>query len=420
MPHNSKLILVTLLLCHSPLKWAVGPLLLILLIIYKKHPPRKNLAIVAATLTALLAIGTLINLAHNQNYWGILLSALLLAPNVILIYLYAGRCSTEDTYTALKIFTIIQSATVLLQYIYIAMKIRALNIFAVDQSHGDLLAGTFMSFSTPLATTFAFCAVFFIWHFFKNNSKQDLGYCLASLTLIAATGAMSILITTAPIIIAYAVIKIFRTNLKPSTKFYIIFAFAICTPALAILQATNVTYAQYMLDRLTSAEKPFKIELMENVFTNDLGPNFYLGLGAGNFSSRSSLFLSGQYLADQMFVPIEPSQETQQHIMPYFNVHKSGMLNNGYDALSVVSEPFSQYTTILSEYGLLGLLIFLALFLYLLFSKYRISLEIKAITLLALSVFITNNWLEYPSFAAIFFLLFTCLYSHPPLKQARI
>jgi hypothetical protein len=151
---------------------------------------------------------------------------------------------------------------------------------------------------------------------------------------------------------------------------------------------------------------PFKFELALNVLNNATTPNKYMfGVGIGNFSSRASLFLSGQYLENQLFVPVSPSQESRDAILPYFNVRNRGALVNGFDSLSVVSEPFSQYTTVISEYGILGGAIFCSLIIYYLLASRKRKNNLTVYVLLSTVLFVINSWLEYPSFSAIFFLL---------------
>jgi magnesium-transporting ATPase (P-type) len=141
---------------------------------------------------------------------------------------------------------------------------------------------------------------------------------------------------------------------------------------------------------------------MDSVFGND----FLLGTGIGNFSSRASLFLSGQYLDNQLFFPIVPSEATKELIMSYYSKNNGGMNIFGYDGLSVVNEPFSQYTTMFSEFGLVGFSLFVVWFLSLIYYSIKIkNILLFVVIFFSLLIFIGNNWLEFVSYISLFFLI---------------
>lgn len=410
MTRNVLVLLTVLLVTHSPAKWGAGLLLLALLPLIKGRRKLNVLETVTMVFLGLiLSLGILLNLANNQNIPGIVFSVLLLMSNFLIVIIYAGRSQLSDVARALRIFTIVQLVAVIIQYCVLIVVSGSLNIFSVDQSYGDLLAGTFLSFSTPLAVTFSFVALFFVWQYFSCGRRRDLYYCFASVFIVAATGAMSVLILFAPVAVAYVIIKTMTSAIDTAKKIYLVSFLAVTVLSAAVLQASNFAYAEYMYKRMVSEQPPFKVELMKQVFEPSSDSHkFLIGLGAGNFSSRAALLLTGQYLSDQSFVPRSASDETQRYISPFFNVHLRGQTVNDYDALSVVSEPFSMYTTMFAEYGLLGVALFLTLFGYYFLSRKFSNLEVRAFTALAMLFFLINSWLEYPSFPAIFFLLMFC------------
>lgn len=409
-------ILFILLLCHSPLKWLTGFVLIALFLAFFSRRGVSNFEIKCVSLISLLiAIGILLNLAYNQNIQGILWGIYLLAPMIVIPFLYSHHRDRDSIRSALKIFTYIQALFVAAQYFYIVIKTGELNPFDTNKSLGDFIAGTFLSFSTPLAVSFVFIAVFFLYDFYTSGKKSSVWLSIIASLITFSTGAMSVAILLIPLYMLIVLIKTTRSKVSSSKKIVYLGMFFITFAVVGGWQVQNIAYSTYLADRIQNTPPPLKLEIGINVIDNVIsGKEFLWGVGIGNFTSRASLFLSGQYLGDQFLVPVSPSDISQRLILPFYNINYRGVEYNGYDSLSVVSEPFSQYTTVASEFGLFGLIIFLA-FLIVLFrtsSRQNNLLYFSCSTLTAI-LLISNNWFEYASFPSIFYLM----YAYPKVEK---
>lgn len=409
-------ILFILLLCHSPLKWLTGFVLIALSLAFFSRRGVSNFEIKCASLVSLLIIiGILLNLAYNQNIQGILWGSYLLSPMIVMPFLYSHHRNRESIRSALKIFTYIQALFVAAQYFYIIIKTGELNPFDTNKSLGDFIAGTFLSFSTPLAVSFVFIAIFFLYDFYTSGKKSSVWLSVIASLITFSTGAMSIAILLIPLYILIVLLKTIKSKISSSKKMACLAMFFIAFAVVGGWQIQNIAYSTYLADRIQNTAPPLKFEIAINVIDNVIsGKEFLWGVGIGNFTSRASLFLSGQYLGDQFFVPISPSDISQRLILPFYNINYRGVEYNGYDSLSVVSEPFSQYTTVVSEFGLFGLIILLA-FLIILFrtSSRQNNLLYFSCSALTATLFISNNWFEYASFPAIFYLM----YAYPKVEK---
>lgn len=138
----------------------------------------------------------------------------------------------------------------------------------------------------------------------------------------------------------------------------------------------------------------------EVVLDNEL--NLLLGVGAGQYSSRAALMLTGDYLNPQPdYFPTSMSASTSRYIWPLWNREQRKIFRG-----SVLALPSSSISSILVEFGLLGLIFFSSFFIKM-FKLKQSKLEgakaifmngIPLLTLLFISQFLLDLWLEYGSF----------------------
>ncbi|MQT75615.1 MULTISPECIES: hypothetical protein [Pseudomonas] len=400
--------LLVLLLTHSPLKWLSAVPLIGLAVLYvNAAKPNRTETIIILTLTILLIVGAILNLAQDQSATSIILGIYLLLPNLVLPLIFSKAVPYCDPVKTFKNFTLIQFIFITFEFFWLAATYKTLDIYTVDQSAGDHIAGTFITFSTPLAISFSFIALFFLSLFFKTSDKKHLFYTSLSVLIVLATGAMAVATLLLPILIVYFSHQTIRSKINVKRKVFFVLVSIVLFISVLIVQQSNIAYTQKNIELIQEANKPLKIELAVKVAQNALNfGEFFYGTGIGTFSSRASLFLSGHYLTDQYFIPVSPSELSKILILPYFNTHTPGVLTNGYDSLSIVSEPFSQFTTLVSEYGVFGLLIFILGYTWLiLISIRKRNATLFTYYMLSLLFLLINNWLEYSSFTAVFLLL---------------
>lgn len=85
---------------------------------------------------------------------------------------------------------------------------------------------------------------------------------------------------------------------------------------------------------------------------NENWPTIFLGVGPGGFNSRTAFFLNGDYASFGIF-PIAASAYHYEHVFPLWN---SSLLSTAYTDGSM-NQPFSSFLALLSEYGLVVVLV---------------------------------------------------------------
>ncbi|WP_417842808.1 hypothetical protein [Thalassospira sp.] len=297
------------------------------------------------------------------------------------------------------------------QYIKVAISSSSLNIFSQNQSAGDQISGTLIGFSTPISITFFLISFCFIRKFITERKTKDAIWSTLTMTLGFLPGAASIffcLFGAIGIITLFYVAK----NLKKKQT-YVFIAVLPVIIAGVFIQGKNVDYGVRLLSKFDDNNIPIKALMYYRIFniaipSGDITP---LGVGGGNFSSRAALTVSGEYLLKQpSFIPVTPSYYTQKYITDIYSKNNYGTFVNGFDGGSMVNEPFSEYITIFTEGGLISLILFLAVFFFIIMFSIRKNDPILLLMIFfSFLVLFTNNWVEYIEFSSSFFLVLSYL-----------
>jgi hypothetical protein len=130
--------------------------------------------------------------------------------------------------------------------------------------------------------------------------------------------------------------------------------------------------------------------------------NFILGSGAGQFSSKvafkaSGIGVLGNYPKRFHYIS-EPFKENHLRILVYYFIQSP-------EKHSATNIPFSVYNQLLGEYGLIGFLLFIFLYIYYFAKKYKLLTYGKIILPVMMIFFATDYWFEHLSIVVIFELL---------------
>lgn len=179
--------------------------------------------------------------------------------------------------------------------------------------------------------------------------------------------------------------------------------------SLYMVQPRNINYLTYKLHLVNKAnphgELFGKIEYAKRTVmlpvTEGVVPAV-LGLGPGAWSSRAGWLLSGEYLRNQSFVPVQPSRAWEKYLKVLWN---KDMLLAARWAHGVANQPFSSWLNILAEFGYVGFLVSL-FFVARVIKCFRYRLkasgdawlrQIAVFLILLLSyAFLFDDWIEYP------------------------
>ena len=145
------------------------------------------------------------------------------------------------------------------------------------------------------------------------------------------------------------------------------------------------------------------------------GPKELLtGAGVGNYSSRSTFIVGGEYVD---WYPKHLIYRSPDFEKGAFSLWNKKLLSQPFSD-GTANQPFSFYLQMLGEYGLVGLLLFLLLYLGFLLSRWRyLSAEGKAMIIFVLLMLAIDYWFDYFSTMLVFeWLILIDLYLRYPTK----
>lgn len=155
---------------------------------------------------------------------------------------------------------------------------------------------------------------------------------------------------------------------------------------------------RYCLENYGFPGKAFSFFQTVRYLTADWG-NFLFGSGTGRFSSRlalksTGLNIQGSYPSRLVYIDKDYSENHLYTILYFFSRPVAEH--------SVVNFPYSIYNQIAGEYGLMGILLFLLIYLGFYFRNYRKLAAGKYLILLFLLVGVADYWFEMISLTIVF------------------
>lgn len=379
------LILYSILLPDNYTIIGISSLILIYLLIRKKFCI--NEFINKKQLYLIIGFSLLVLLEIILNQIGIvkILFSLLYYSSIIIIALILSSLSFNKASIIYSLKFIIAS-----QLIAIISKI----IFHFDyiKSFNDLdwVTGTFGDFQANILFLFcAFSFIILISNYMSTKSNSDIIFALIAIAIAFSTGSVAL---TLLFIISLLLFSLFDNHFKKEKKFILIFIivgtiiFLFVNPTWVVKDIKNLTNYEYLTSRIS------KIDTYKNTFydmANEYPLEYIIGTGPGNYSSRSALTTTGKYIgAYSKIFDTDISEYTSKYILNQYN----HVLEN---KLGSMDTPYSSIITLKGEFGLIGFVLFIYLFICI----YKKSNHIQKLVLL---FFVTTLFVEnYIEFAKV-------------------
>lgn len=376
----------------------------------------KNLLYIWIVLLTFSTLVGLLNLSSFNNIiWGLFTYIYWIIIPIIFSY---HKISFDNIHTALKWFIRIEFITVLLQIVNQMIVNKTLFVTS-NMDLGDHLGGTSWSFSSILATSMGIINLIYLSHSLPQPKrllyfKEQLVLSFLLLFLTGYMAGIAVYFACIAIFITVTSIYFFVTHFFLIKSYiYFIVAGLISLFFLFIVASNYFIYLDSMSDLIINSNQfVLKIELYINIFKYIVSefPQSLFGVGLGNGASRASFIVSGEYIRNSSIpISITPSNFYNQYLHPLMQQRNHFDFVAGVSTNSMANAPFSQYAAFITEFGLIGFIIWVGSYLY-----FGLSLILKQNWLYLLPlvyIFLlqsVDNWAAYPSFIVFYWLTFLC------------
>ncbi|NAS31626.1 hypothetical protein GTQ40_11635 [Flavobacteriaceae bacterium R38] len=258
-------------------------------------------------------------------------------------------------------------------------------------STGDFMKGIFTNSSVNMIISSFF--------FFFYLQRRKFKWAFAALAAVMFTTYMS------GIVIMIGILAIFFLTsdvLKRKQKIILISLLVFFVILIYIFSPGNIDYVYNNLSAIFGERPPRKITSFVQTFnywTED-PINFIFGGGSGKFSSRVAFLTSGDYAS---WFPTSLEFASKDFIENHFSLWNTEVLKIPYND-GTANQPFSVYNTMIGEFGLLGIVLFL-FYLYIPLKYFKNLAYGKLVLGAILFYFLLDYWFEYFS-VMIFFEIF--------------
>lgn len=254
------------------------------------------------------------------------------------------------------------------------------NPFSLSAGAGDEFVGTTfdVGVGNQIAVKISVIALlFFPFWFSKKDFRNTTLLFLLVFGWLLPSAIYTLLAGLLVIFLYYFLSKILLAVRTLRLNLSIFFSAAIgvlLVIAFMTLQPGNISYVTVLLTRAYNTvlgnntdSKLGKVLYYKETLTSmirEYPHAFIIGLGPGNYSSRSAWLVSGAYLENQpTYIPITPSQAAKKYTL---NIWTKDSITEAFpDASSISYQPFSTWLSVFSEFGILGFLAFAGIFYFL-------------------------------------------------------
>jgi hypothetical protein len=268
------------------------------------------------------------------------------------------------------------------QYIHTAIVKGAVIPYMVSMGTGDFIKGVFANSSVSMIV-FSFYTVYF---FYSKNIRLAV---LAALLMLASTYMSGIFIFLV-VISGFAFFF-----LSFSKKIRILVSLFLGFLIFSIVSPQNIDYVKENLSKKVFSNKNQARKIIsfrkttEHLFSSF--DSFVFGAGGGKFSSRTAFLTSGDYVG---WYPKNYVYMSEKFEEGHYSLWNSELLKKPYMD-GTANQPFSFYNKIFGEYGMLGFIAFLVLYMGKSIETFSSLTFGKTILLLMLSFFLLDYWFEY-------------------------
>lgn len=333
----------------------------------------------------------------------------------LVIKKWIGKKSLTDIRWVIVTLFSINSVLCLLQYISLIIQYKTLNPFLseLSTSAGDYIKGLFSNSSANLVIN-----TFFILYFL--TSRMSIRYVLVGTLVILFTSFMSGILC---LVIAAAIHFTFNKQIPLRLRVGSLGAMLLLILLFALISYDNLIYAYNIIETVFSVSPPRKIVSFIQTFdfiSSDL-KSLLIGVSPGHFSSRIAFIAGGEY--------VNWYPDSLRYLSDAFRKNHFQLWN--FDTLAIpfndgtANQPFSVYNQLLSEYGIIGFLLFIFFYVRGAFRKVNgtpYALFIKIIFLLFLFL---DYWFEYLTCMIFFELIIQAIHKfyftgHPEHKTVPL
>lgn len=327
-----------------------------------------------------------IALLISTSFWIICLLALLMNLDA------SSRQSPEKLKNTIVIYAYVIIAFSVGQYILLCISTSTINPFRATQAAGDHIRSIFSSANNNMVV----CVLLAVFFYYEKKAKLAIALAITAVTTSFMGGLLITIFATT--------FSIFMSEKSLKNKFIISASIIFFSGLLFLFSRENINYALFYINKALSFDSPpFKvISFIQTIeFWLDSPKNFLFGAGSGNFSSRTAFLVSGDYID---WYPSNLIYLSKDFINNHFWVwtYDFPAWDN---RSSTANQPMSAYNQIIGEYGLLGVISFVLLYVLSFTKSWKSTPCIRVFIFFMAGIFLFDYWFEFLDVIIVFELL---------------
>lgn len=367
--------------------WGFG--LLAFVIVFKpnwwriKDLPSKSIIGHSIFFIAIFFLSALANLlirpsSFNNLFWSILTYGSTFSVLVALLSVPFREKDLEDIFKFSIGLSLVQVILGYVQMLY-GTSFQSLIPFFAGQDAGDYFVGTTFNpgIGSLVAIKMSLTTLLFVPFWFRRNGwKNTLILFLLFIGWVLASALYTLLLGMF-VLLLFFIFKRTNWNLRSlkinKSILYVALLGVLVITIFVFTQENNIRYVmtslKYGYATLIGEEVPGKVSTRKIFYykntliklPKDHPDMLLVGMGPGNYSSRSAWLVSGEYLERQPFyIPVTPSKTAIEYTISIWSKNLIG--SNFKGAGSITHQPFSTWLSVFAELGILGLFVMILLF----------------------------------------------------------
>ncbi|MGE5106260.1 MAG: hypothetical protein ACM3H8_01855 [Sphingobacteriales bacterium] len=254
---------------------------------------------------------------------------------------------------------------------------------------GDHIVGIFSNSSVNMII----CTFFFSYYFFR---KKRIHFIIAGIVAVLTTFMSGILLAVAAFVITLFFNSAIKLKYKLTGSLFLVIAYF----SFLLISPENVNYTTNNIKSVLSRNPPRKFTSFKQTYSYATSNviNFMIGAGPGNFSSRAAFVFGGEYVS---WLPITMVYRSEAFEHNHFQLWNKEILSHPYQD-GTANQPFSIYNQLLGEYGIVGLLVFIFLYIGYYLKKYSSFTYGRYLLVFILLIALMDYWFEYISIMILF------------------
>ena len=312
---------------------------------------------------------------------------------IIQIKYFIWKRDTNDLEKIFNTIFVVNLVFCIIQYIEQCVKYMTLNPYSVHDAVGDYIVGIFGNANVNMIIL----AIFTIYFFYNN--KYIFSFLALIFALMTTFNGGTIILTLA---ILYSIF--FGSNISIKQRFIFLLIILFGLIFIYTFSYNNLKYSLGFISRSFILNDYTPLKLVSFIYTIKEWTlnfkNFFIGEGPANFSSRVAFLVSGEYVS---WWPDHLIYISDNFRRVNLNLWLFGENNAFTNVNSFANQPNMVYAQIIGEYGLIGLLLFLFLYLkrwIIVNNKFN-----RLLTIFFIGILFTDYWFEFFNVIVIFELI---------------